>query len=186
MMRWMLAVLAVSFSALAQGGPPGGPPHGPGGPPHGGMMGSGMREMSPEDTKAIHDYKLTTSNVDKLMDAHKKFREMAEKDPSLHQQGNPFQATTIDDSVKKIDSAPPQAKAILKEEGISSREFVVGTMSMMTSAMWHSMSKMNPQAQVPAYVNPDNLKFLDAHPEVLEKFKNMGPRHGPPGGHEHE
>jgi hypothetical protein len=177
MMRWMLALLAVPLSALAQGGPPHGPPHGPGGM---------MREMSPEDQKAIHDYKLTTGNVDKMMAAHLKFRDMAEKDPSMRE-GNPFQAKTIDDSVKKIESAPPKAQAILKETGMKPREFVVGTMTMMTSAMWSSMQKMNPQAPVPAYVNPDNLAFIDAHPEIMEKFKNMGPRHGPPGGgHEHE
>src|SRR5207253_6982600 len=94
MLRLMLAVLAVSLSASADR------PHGP--PPG---MGMG-REMSPEDQKAVHDYKLTTANVDKLMDAHKRFREMAEKDPSLHEGGSPFQAKTIDDSVKKIESAP--------------------------------------------------------------------------------
>ncbi len=176
MPRLMLAVLAVSLSAFADR------PHGP--PPG---MGMGMgREMSPEDQKAVHDYKLTTANVDKLMDAHKRFREMAEKDPSLHEHGNPFQAKTIDDSVKKIESSPAKAQGILKDLGIAPREFVVGTFAMMTSVMWNGMQKHNPQAQVPEFVNPDNLKFIDSHPEVLEKFKSMGPRHGPPGHDDHD
>ena len=173
MTRWMiLAVMTLALPALAQR------PHGgPGQGSHGGPM----RDLSPEDQKAIHDYKLSTSNTDKLMDANRRLMEMAEKDPQMRKD-NPMTARTLDDSVKKVDSLPA-AKTVLKQVGLSSREFVVGTFTMMTAAMWHGMQKSYPQAQVPPYVNPDNLKFVDAHPELVKKWSSMPKGHKKGKGH---
>lgn len=160
MSRWMtLAALCLAVPALAdrpRGGPPGQGRHG--------------RELAPEDEKAIHDFKLTTSNTDKLADAGKRVRLLAEKDKSL-EKDNPMQnGKTFDDSVKRIE-AHPQVVGAMKSAGVSPREFVVGTFTLMTAAMWSGMKKNYPQAPVPPYVNADNLKFVEDHPEVLQKFQ---------------
>jgi hypothetical protein len=184
MTRWLaLAVLCLAVSARAEEGapprrgPPPGMRGGPGGP---GGPGAMLRDMTPEDQKAIHDFKLTAENTGKLMDAHKRFRELHEKDPEMMKGQNPMAVKTIDESIKRVEAAPEKAKAILKQVGLQPREFVVGTFTMMTSAIWSGMRQHMPQAQPPPYVNPDNVAFVDAHPELLEQFKQMGPPHGGP------
>jgi hypothetical protein len=179
MSRWMtLAVLCLALPAAAQS--PQGPPPGRGG--HG-----PMHDLTPEDQKAIHDFKLTTSVTDRLVDAGKKVRDLAEKDPSLEKANPMAGAKGLDESVKRIEQYP-EVVSIMKGEGVTPREFVLGAFTLMTATMWSSLRKSYPQAEVPAYVNPDNMKFIDDHPEVLQKFRaafekgghRMRP-HGAPG-----
>ncbi len=162
MPRWMpLALLCLALPAFAdrpRGGPPKGPAHGP------------MRDLAPADEKAIHDYRLSTSNTDKLVVAGKRVQELYDQDKALDKNNPMTEGRTFDDSVKRIE-AHPQAVSAMKNAGVTPREFVVGTFALMTAAMWSQMKKSYPQAVVPAYVNPENMKFIDAHPEVLQKFQ---------------
>ena len=152
-LRWMmLAVLSLALPAAAKGGP--------------GQSG----DLAPEDQKAIHDYKLTNSTIDKLLAAGAKLRALAEKDPAMAK-FRPMDAKNIDESVKRM-AEYPQGVAALKSAGLSPREFMVGTYALMTAAMWITMKKSYPQAQAPEYVNPGNMKFVDDHPEVLKKFQD--------------
>ena len=175
MSRWMtLAVLCLAVPALADR-PRGGPP--------GGARGK-MPDLAPEDEKAIHDYKLSTSSIDKLVDAGKRVRELAEKDKSMEKANPMSEGKTFEDSVKRIE-AHPQAVSAMKSAGVAPREFVVGTFTLMTAAMWSVMKKSYPQAPVPAYVNPDNMKFIEDHPEALQKFQgafDRGHKMHPHGG----
>lgn len=160
MLRWMtLALLCLALPALADR-PRGGPP--------GGHRGNG--DLAPEDEKAIHDYKLTASNTGKLADAGKRVRDLIEKDKSLEKDNPLGEGRTFADSVKRIE-AHPQAVSAMRSAGVAPREFVVGMFTLMTAAMWSGMKKSYPQAPVPPYVNPDNMKFVDDHPEVVQKFQ---------------
>ena len=163
----VLCCLALPAAAQAPNGPPPGrAAHGP------------MHDLAPEDQKAIHDFKLDTSVTDRLVSAGKNVRELAEKDPSM-EKANPMQgAKTMDESIQRIEQHP-QAVAAMKKAGVTPREFVVGTFTVMTATMWSQMRKNYPQAQPPAYVNPDNMKFIDDHPEVMQKFQAAFDR----GGH---
>src|SRR5258708_32175388 len=46
---------------------------------------------------------------------------------------------------------------------------------MILGGMWSAMIKQYPQtaSQMPAEVNRDNLKFIDTHPEIVEKWQGM-------------
>ncbi len=153
-MRWTpLAVLFIAVPALAQSRP----------------------AVGPADEKAVREYKLTTSGVDKLLTANQLFAEMVLKDPAKQaEKARPFAARTIDESVKRLEAVPGTA-AVLKKVGLSPREYVVGTFAMITAAMWSAMIKQYAQAasQMPAEVNRDNLKFIDTHPEIIEKWQGM-------------
>jgi hypothetical protein len=153
MRRPLLAAMFIAVPALAQSRP---------------MLG-------PADEKAVREYKLTTSGVDKLLSANQRFAEMVLKDPAKQtEKASPFTAKTLDESVKRIE-AVPETRAVLKKVGLSPREYVMGTFAMITAAMWSAMIKQYPQAasQMPAEVNRDNLKFIDTHPEIVEKWQGM-------------
>ena len=159
--------------------------------PHRPSEGGFNGEVAPEDQKAIHDFRLTNAAVDKLLAAGPKIHALVEKDPSMAKADVMRGAKNIDDSVKRMQQYP-QGIAALKSAGLSPREFIVSTQTLATAMMWSIMKKSYPQAQVPAYVNPDNVKFIEDHPEVKEKFQaawggehRMRPHGGPdaqPGG----
>ncbi len=67
------------------------------------------------------------------------------------------QAKTIDDSVKRLESMPA-AQAVIKEVGLTPREFVVGTFTIVSAVIWHGIQQSRPQMQVPAYVNVENIR----------------------------
>jgi hypothetical protein len=159
MLRFMtLSLLTIALPAAADR-----QPHRPSG---GGLNG----EVAPEDQKAIHDFKLTNSAIDKLLAAGPKIHALVEKDPSMAKADVMHGAKNIDDSVKRMQQYP-QGIAALKSAGLSPREFIVSTQTLGTAMMWSIMKKSYPQAQVPAYVNPDNMKFVDDHPDVMQKFQ---------------
>ena len=163
MSRWMmLALFTLAVPALAD--KPGG------GPPGGGRRG----ELTPADEKAVHDFKLSTSTIDKLLDAGSKLEVAVAKDPSMQKESSMGGKRSIDENVTVMQSHP-EAVAILKSAGLSPKEFLVGTLALMTAASWASMKKQYPetqaQAPAPAYVNPDNLKFVENHPEVMQKIQ---------------
>lgn len=150
----LLAFLLVSLPAVAK--PGGSPPAPPG------------QELNAQDQKAIHDYRLTVANAEKVMEANRRLKEAVQKDPSLMEHGA-AQAKTIDDSVKRLESKPA-AKAVLDGLGLTSREFVVGTFTIVSAVVWHSIKQSQPQMQVPAYVNAENIRFFDQHPELIKKW----------------
>jgi hypothetical protein len=125
--------------------------------------------MDAKDSKEIHDYKLTTGNVEKLVSASTKLKDVAEKDPSMDEDG-PTEKT-IDDSVKRMEKYP-KAVAAVKAAGLSPREFLVGTFALMNASVWSQMIKQYPQsaAKMPPEVNRDNLKFADQHPDLVQKW----------------
>jgi hypothetical protein len=153
MRRPLLAALVIAVPAWAQSRP---------------MLG-------PADDKAVREYKLTPSGVDKLLAVNMRFAEMVRKDPAKQaEKASPFTAKTIDESVKRVE-AVPETKAVLKEAGLSAREYVVGTIAVLTAAMWSAMIKQYPQAaaQMPPEVNRDAVKFFDKHPEIIEKWQGV-------------
>ena len=54
---------------------------------------------------------------------------------------------------------------------VTPRDFVVGTMSLFTAAMWAQMSQQYPDAKMPPEINPKNVKLMQDHPEILRKWE---------------
>src|SRR5258708_37672147 len=139
MKSWtILAALTLALPAAAQrqpGGPPGahGPPgeHGP------------LRDLSPEDQKAIHDFKLTTSITDKLFDASQRIRTAAEKDPSMEKANPMLSGKSIEENAKKMEGHA-QVVSALKGAGLTPREFLVSTYALMTATIWSTIKKTIP------------------------------------------
>lgn len=165
MSRWMILILlSLAVPALADK-----PRGGPTSRPHRGDSDSGF---SPEDEKAVHDYKLTKDKLAKLADAGKRMEELAKKDPSVKKAEKESHNQTLDETVKTWERYP-QAIAVVKSAGLSPKEYLVGMSALVTSAMFAGMKRSNPEVQAPSYVNPDNVKFLADHPDAMEQFQGM-------------
>ena len=83
---------------------------------------------------------------------------------------------SLDDMVAKIDKEPVLVDAI-KSAGLSTREWVVITMSMMQTAMAAGVAKMRPNDNQDSLIremkaNPDNVKWYNQHEaEITQKTR---------------
>jgi hypothetical protein len=147
MMRLLVAAALLALPAAAQG-----------------------PRFSPQDMKALHDYELTQGKVDKLLVVGQKMRAYAEKHPEVRQQGDLMRGKTLDESVKSME-AKPELVSMMKAEGVTPREFVLGMMSMVSAGMWAAMSQRYPDAKMPEEINPKNVTLLQSHPEIMQKWE---------------
>ena len=76
---------------------------------------------------------------------------------------------SLDEAVKKMESKP-ELVAMMKSEGLTTRDWLVGTMAFTTAAMWSEMSKRYPDQKAPDTVNPKNVELLQSHPEIMQKW----------------
>jgi hypothetical protein len=129
--------------------------------------GHAASHLDASDEKAMREYDLTPAKVDKLAKAATRIREYGKTHPDV---GETTSGKTIDESVKKLD-AYPEVVSMLKSEGLTSREFMVGMMSMMQAGMWTSMSAQYPNAKMPDDINPKNVELLRKHPELMKKWQ---------------
>lgn len=135
-----------------------------------------LDDLTPEELKAVRNFKLTTATTDKLIEASKRLSTLAEKNPGAV--NGKEQAKTLDGLVKIIE-AHPEVGGALKSAGLSPREFWFG-INALGAAILGSFARMgDPKAPLPAYVNPDNVAFLAAHPEVLQKFQESKKKEPP-------
>jgi hypothetical protein len=127
-------------------------------------------QISAADQQALHDYDLTAAKIDKLMTVGTKMREYAAAHPEVRQQGDFMRGKDLGESIKSVE-AKPELVAMMKEQGVTPRDFVLGTMSLFSAAMWAQMSKQYPDAKMPPEINPNNVKLLQDHPEVMQKWE---------------
>ena len=139
--------------------------------------------MSPKDQQALHDYDLTAGKIDKLMAVGARMRAYAQAHPEVREHGDFMRGKDLDESVKSIE-AKPELVSLMKSEGVAPREFVLGMMSVVTAGMWAAMSKQYPDAKMPPDINPRNVKLMQEHPELMQKWESAWSekrgRGGPP------
>jgi hypothetical protein len=119
------------------------------------------------DLKALAAYRLEMSNVKKVGAAMKEFEALSEKDPSLAKTAN-VNAKTLDETVKKIE-AEPRAMAVLKRNGLSARDYVMTTMTLMTAGMVAAFEKAGTKMNgLPPGVSQANVDFVKAHEKEIQ------------------
>jgi len=72
----------------------------------------------------------------------------AQAHPEVRQQGDIMRGKDLDESVRSVESKP-ELVSMMKSEGVSPREFVLGMMTIMTAGMWAAMSQRYPDAKMP-------------------------------------
>ena len=95
-------------------------------------------------------------------------------------------APSLDDMARKIESEP-MMKSAVQEAGLSPREFVMITMSMLQSGMAAGVLKMRPNDNQDSLIramqaNPENVKFMQENEAEItrkqmalsEEMKKLG------------
>ena len=144
----LLAILAVSVPALAKE--------------------SKKEADEAADTKAMHDFKLTSSFLDKLTAASAALNSAlaklspAERKSMMNSDGD----GSLADKARELEKHRAAVSAI-KGAGLSTRDYVVGSMALITSSM---SAQAEANEKLPPEVNPDNVKFVKTHQEQVGKW----------------
>ncbi|HEX7980228.1 MAG TPA: hypothetical protein VF461_16580 [Gemmatimonadaceae bacterium] len=131
----------------------------------------------------VQSYKLSMDKIDKMLAAQRiiaakaKAMTPAEREAMQARGESASDADeSLDAMARKFDSEPIMRDAI-REAGLSSREYVLITMSMMQSGMADGVLKMRPKDNQDSLIremkaNPDNVKFYREHQaEITAKTK---------------
>ena len=131
----------------------------------------------------VQSYRLSMDKIDKMLAAQRilaakaKAMTPAERE-AMEARGESASDPneSLDDMARKIDGEPMLRDAI-REAGLSSREYVLITMSMMQTGMADGVLKMRPKDNQDSLIremkaNPDNIKFYREHQaEITAKSK---------------
>lgn len=129
------------------------------------------------------------AKIESLMEQIEKAREAKERAEEAMSADTPgmnadtpgmSNAQTLDDMERAFARMAPMARA-LQREGLSPREYAKFTFALLQAGMIHGFSQGKVDyAKLPAGVNPENVKFIDAHKAELDamqkEFAAMGKR----------
>jgi hypothetical protein len=138
-----------------------------------------------EDLADVTKYRLSMDKIDKLFAAQRNIaikakgmspaeREALESRAGARDDNN----ASVDDMVRNIESEPMMVSAI-RDAGLSPREYIILTVSMMQSAMAAGVAKMRPNDNQDSLIremkaNPENVKFINENEaELARKQKAM-------------
>ena len=138
-----------------------------------------------EDLQDVTKYRLSMDKIDKYIQAQRniaaKYKTMTpEQRQALKDRGDSNDASdpnaTLDQMAARIEKEPVLVDAI-KAAGLSAREFMMITLSMMQTGMAASVAKMRPNDNQDSLIramqaNPDNIKWYNEHEaEIMQKTK---------------
>jgi hypothetical protein len=134
-------------------------------------------QLEAEKTE-VKNFVLTADKLDKYDAAVKAIRKTQKDNPDLKKQmddedsRNP--SSTVAGSVATIEKYPPIANAI-KGAGLTPRDFVVMTYTLINSAAAVQMKKAGTIKEYPNSVLPENISFVDKNYEQIKKIFNSEP-----------
>ncbi|HEX6573408.1 MAG TPA: hypothetical protein VF042_00435 [Gemmatimonadaceae bacterium] len=138
-----------------------------------------------EDLQDVTKYKLSMDKIDKYIQAQRniaaKYKSMTPAQrQALKDRGDANDASdpnaSLDQMAARIEKEPVLVDAI-KSAGLSPREFMMVTLSMMQTGMAASVAKMRPNDNQDSLIramqaNPDNIKWYNEHEaEITQKMK---------------
>jgi len=127
------------------------------------------------DEKEIQSFVLTTGFLDKMVAIQESATRLEETHPELKKQAEASQHRGEDDNsldgmVKKIESVPQFVK-IIKAQGLTPRQYMVGTMALVQVSFYWAFKKQTPDLKAPEGMNMANVAFIETHQAELEKFQ---------------
>ena len=129
------------------------------------------------DEMEIQRFTLTSPFLDKMAAVQRKVATLEKDHPEMEKQMKGAASknreetdNSIDGMVKKMDSFPPLVN-IIKAQGLTVRQYVVGTMALIQAGMYAAMKKQMPSMKTPEGMNMANVAFIEAHQAELDKFQ---------------
>jgi septal ring factor EnvC (AmiA/AmiB activator) len=122
---------------------------------------------------------------DQLSDAEeKRLQELRARQEQLEESAdNPLggDAKTLSELEERIKKYPPLVQA-LQKEGMTPREYAKFWLVFIQAAFVHGFKKSGMLKELPADVNPDNVKFMEDHAAEIEamqkEFEALGRKKG--------
>ena len=143
---------------------------------------SAANAQADEDLSDISKYKLSMDKIDKYIQSQRnlaaKLKSMTPAErQALKDRGEASDANaSLDDMTAKIEKEPVMVDAI-RAAGLSPREYIMITLSMMQTAMAASVAQMRPNDNQDSLIremkaNPENIKWYNEHAaEINQKTK---------------
>lgn len=139
-------------------------------------------QSADEQLQDITQYRLTMDKYDKYLAAQRnialKMKNLSPAEREAWKAKNDNEENSanqsLDDMARKIESEP-MMKSAVEDAGLSPREFVMITMSMLQSGMAAGVLKMRPNDNQDSLIramqaNPENVKFMqDNEAEITRK-----------------
>jgi len=135
---------------------------------------TGQAKSKGDDQADVENYRLTMPVLKKMVQVQENLFESIKKDPSVatkYQRVIEISDESLDATVKKMDGVP-ELKQALAKAGLTTREFLLATVTMVQAGMAAAMARQ-PRAdpsKLPANVRA-NMKFLEQNRAALAQMQ---------------
>lgn len=134
---------------------------------------AGTAGASAADQKELFNYTLTLDKIHKLADAQKDMAALQKSDPALDKSiSSDDSEGNLDQLAQKIEKYPPVV-AVLKKDGLTPREYIVATMTLIQAGLAVGMKKAGAYQEYPPkmleLVSQANLTFLEKNWDEVQK-----------------
>jgi hypothetical protein len=131
------------------------------------------------EQRELYAYVLTMDKIHKLEGATRDMQEWEKKNPQAaktakEEDEKRMENAPLSERAKLFDAKMPEAAAILRKNGLTTREYFLIVETMMQAAILVSVKKSGQMAEyskeATALVNPANLTFVEQHWDELQKL----------------
>ncbi len=133
------------------------------------------------DVIEVRHYQLTLDKAQKAATAIQAINQLIASNPALSGAMNADTSTgklNITQQAQAIDSRYPPVAAIIHQNGLETREFIVITGAIINDVGWVGMKKQGMiQAYPPGMITPQNAALIEAN---WDAFQQMGAKMAPP------
>jgi hypothetical protein len=124
------------------------------------------------DQKELLAYNLSMDKIQRLADTYKEMQAYQQKHPETAKDDS-GSGKDINDQVAKLEAKDPEAVAIMKKHGFTTREFVVAMFTLIQATMIVGSKKdghpIDP-AKANELVNPANQELVDKNWDAIQKI----------------
>ena len=123
------------------------------------------------DFREVRDFHLTMDEVSKYASATTNLKKLADSTPGLKESmESENDEKNIGDMVRGLEKYP-QAVTAIRSAGMSSREYVVMSMTLMQTVIAVGLKKQGLGKEYPAgTINPQNVAFVEQNYDKLRKL----------------
>lgn len=134
------------------------------------------------DVIEVRQYPLTMDKAQKTATAMQSINQLIAANPSLNAAMDAGSEITgrkpITQQAQDIESKYPQIAAIIKQNGLATREFIVATGAIINDMGWVVLKKQGIlKTYPPGMITPENAELIEAN---WDAFQAMGAKMSPP------